>query len=178
MVWPQDYSLERRPPGLRRGAEVFRGCATAIVVLLAIQAMGLQLLCFCGHCPASLALGWHADDDDDADADAGAGAGAELPHDCCAHALDDQAELLGVGQATSGGPCCGDAHQLLTADATAQDPRDLSVSCPLAVALLSPDFRLITKSYLGAQSSAWLWARGPPGAPATDLAIAQRRLLI
>lgn len=159
MVWPL-RSL--------RGCEVVRGWAMAMVVLLALQAMGLQLLCFCGHCPTSRTLGIQATD----------AVGEEALHSCCAKALDEQAIQLGVGQATADAPCCGDEHQLRAADATAQGPREVAVHPALVIGVLRPDFDTAELTQLGRERAAASWARGPPDTPAADLAILQQRFLI
>ncbi len=144
-----------------------KGWATALTLLLLVQAMGLQLLCFCGHCPISHTLGLSAAAADD-----------ESAHSCCAKALDDQAAELGVGQATAGGECCGDQHQLSGAAATAQTQPDPAVAHPPLAEPLPPPFGAAALASTENGRHATLWARGPPGAAPPNLPIALHRLLI
>lgn len=139
-----------------------------MVLLVAVQAMGLQLLCFCGHCPTSLALGVVALDSES----------AEPIHSCCAKALDEQAEEQGLGQATSGGPCCRDQHQLRAADVTAQSQPDPAVANPPAAEALPPSFGHAQLALAGNDRTTATWARGPPDAQPPNLAISLHRLLI
>lgn len=140
--------------------------AMLLTALIAVQAMGLQLLCFCGHCPISVAVGIAAEPSTDGD------------HSCCAAHLDEQAAALGLGQLSDAAPCCGDDHQLHNQDANLQEPSQaLSVVALAWTALaLTPwtDVQGPAPSALAGQR----WARGPPDAPPPRLiATLQHRLI-
>lgn len=139
-----------------------------MVLLLAVQAMGLQLLCFCGHCPTSFALGVVAIDSEN----------NEATHSCCAAALDEQAEAQGLGQASNGGPCCRDQHQLRAADVTAQSQPDPAVAHPPQAEPLPPPFDTAHLAAVGDWRATSAWARGPPLARPPNLSISLHRLLI
>lgn len=145
---------------------MLKNWAMLLTALVAFQAMGLQLLCFCGHCPISQTWGIHAD------------AEGQGEHSCCAEALDAQAAAQGVGQLSDGGPCCGDDHHLSNQDANVHDqPR----ACP-EPAQLAADLDPGPWSRTGLPSPRELgadrWARGPPGAaPTAVLHFSQRRLI-
>ena len=140
--------------------------AILLTALVAIQAMGLQLLCFCGHCPTSLALGVHAQESGEAD------------HSCCAGALDDQAAALGIGQLSDGAPCCGDDHQLHNQDANIHES-DLGCIGPQPVATaLDTGAWMAQRRMTQADQAGLRWARGPPDAPPPKLILSLQHRLI
>lgn len=131
--------------------------AMLLTALIAIQAMGLQLLCFCGHCPISVTLGVETP------------APAEGDHSCCAKHLDEQAAALGLGQLSDGAPCCGDDHQLHNQDANLQESGKAWAAPVLAVALLAPQPWAVASLQLQSALAGQRWARGPPKAPPPKL---------
>jgi hypothetical protein len=126
----------------RHQPSVLHAATTAVFVL--VQALALQLLCLCGHCPRSWALG----------------VGEPLP---VAHACCHQAEVPEPGaQLRADSDCCGAKHTLTTVPAVeraqvSHSPDSstlLAIQTPLlADSAVLPPVRLHTPTL----------ARGPPG---------------
>jgi hypothetical protein len=145
---------------------VLKTWAMLLTALIAIQAMGLQLLCVCGHCPTSLALGVHAQESGEGD------------HSCCAGALDDQAAAQGIGQLSDGAPCCGDEHQLHNQDANIHEA-DKACTGPLLVATaLDTGAWMAQRRFAQGELAGLRGARGPPDAPPPKLILSLQHLLI
>ncbi len=120
----------------------------ALALPLALQLLGLNVLCFCGGCPASAIL-WPV----------AAAAQAEV-HPCCRHAAELAAQLPAV-QAQS---CCGDDHAWRVPTAVTPDelvPTPLLHACALPFAVPPVPFQRQPSLRLPRQSL----ARGPPPVP-------------
>ncbi len=126
-----------------------------MTALVFVQALSLQILCFCGHCPRSQALGISAD----------AVAQAEPVHACCRQAQVEReaaaAQISAAQIATQA--CCGDAHSLRELPALV--PIDTQIPLP-TLALLTVPMPSIATRQPGHQDlpGAWVRSTGPPGA--------------
>lgn len=125
--------------------------ATALAVPLLVQLLGLNVLCFCGHCPASQILLPAEPQEDVAE------------HACCHHAdaADEGDETL---PALAGQSCCGDDHvwrpaTVITSDSHPPLPQ-------LFVVALTTEQPLASAERLRVLPPAQQFlARGPPPVP-------------
>jgi hypothetical protein len=149
-------------PNLR---PLFKALGLGAVWLWLVQVLGAGLLCFCGHCPTSLALGVRAEPS------------TEI-HACCQQRLAHETKAnAGKPSATPDRPCCVGGHEL--AHGQAELPRPNQTPQPQ---LLTSDLQgpvLLTEVQESPPTQhAWPWSRGPPGAAAKPLYLQNLSLLI
>ncbi len=130
-----------------------------------MQALGVSLLCFCGHCPTSAALGMVADP-------------GEQLHACCKQHQDELAKAAaGKPMWAAHESCCAGSHELVRTQAEAPSPphvpqplvqiADAAQPSLQAPALPPPALR-----------GTWTWSRGPPGPTHASLYLRNASLLI
>lgn len=136
------------------GHHTSRTVRAATTLLVFAQALSLQLLCFCGHCPRSLALGV---------GDSLAQTEPEPLHACCHQARLEQIDQDAAAHQVNAQGCCGDDHSVR--DLPALAPSDTPLSLP-ALALLTVQIASIETQLPSRQELARAWVRstGPPGA--------------
>lgn len=128
-----------------------RMARAATTLLVFVQALSLQLLCFCGHCPRSFAVGVRADDRADAE-------DATPVHACCRHAREEALAAPHV----QGQGCCGDEHSVHVLPALVRT--DVAMAAPaLAYASLPRRWRAPDLPSQQQLARAWLQTTGPPG---------------
>lgn len=158
---------------------MFKLLASTVTLLLLVQALGLQLLCFCGSCPTSAALGLTA-----------ASAPDPLEHPCChaRHVAEQQQAQQGPSrtrdhsahagaQLVDRHSCCAANHavSLLTATAPSR-PGDWGSQPELYVVLRTcpaPLAVLTQVEQVGPQR-----ARGPPPNSGVPIYLSHGALLI
>jgi hypothetical protein len=148
-------------------ARTATGLGVALVFLA--QTVGLQVLCFCGACPLSHALGVGAPEV--------AAVEAEAPHACC-HGQDAAEPVdAAASQLAADVPCCGDRHTLTTPAATLPVQHTGLVPTPDLASVALPPALVEAKFHTLAVATPRS-ARGPPDAHTVPLYLRQAALLI
>ncbi|MBI5608927.1 MAG: hypothetical protein HY902_08590 [Deltaproteobacteria bacterium] len=130
-----------------------------------LQALGASLLCFCGHCPTSAALGLVAEP-------------SEELHACCKQHQEELAKTAaGKPMLAAHESCCAGSHELVRTNAEA--PTTPHVPQPLMqMAEVSQPSLLSAALPPPAQRRSWSWSRGPPGQAGEPLYLHYASLLI
>ncbi len=151
--------VRARQPNLR-----LRSLAAGAGLLLLAQAIGLNLLCFCGSCELSQAIGLHAD--------------GEQEHPCCREAKARERQEVRKHTTVSGEHrCCDGAHGVTSVDANVCERQ--AVTSPQAV----PVFVALPQGTDGPQPHQRTLAvatrpRAPPLRPGPALYLQHASLLI
>ena len=123
----------------------------SLALPLVVQLLGLNVLCFCGHCPASQVL-WPAGPD------------AEVAEHACCHHAEAAEDVEAALPSLAAQSCCGDDHAWRPAAALSSDgqpplPVVAALILPVPPALSARD-RLHTRPI-----PPQFLARGPPPVP-------------
>ena len=133
------------PPRTRHARASRRLQAGVVAVFALVQALALQLWCFCGHCPRSVAIGVQAES-------------SATEHACCRKARE---AMLTEAAQVGAMDCCGDDHDVRAAPALVHAAPHLP---PVAVvAWLAAQPATIEPVARATAVADWQRARGPPG---------------
>lgn len=117
--------------------------AGTVAVFALVQALALQLWCFCGSCPRSFAVGVQSE---------------AAEHDCCRKARE---ALLTATSQVSGQGCCGDDHAMRSAPAVLHAASHVLPA--VAIADLGPQPATLEPVLRLTAVAGWHRPRGPPG---------------
>ena len=148
----------------RQAAVHLRALAGCVGLLLFVQALGVNLLCFCGSCALSEAIG--------------VGVAHAQEHPCCRQARErDEREARQHTTVSAAHRCCDGAHDLTRVDANLRDRDPLRAQdlAPLLlpVTFLVPDIAPGSPALVASRRS-----RAPPLPPGLPLYLQQSALLI